>query len=307
MEPAAAVHEPVMVAEAVNALGCRSGGFWVDATLGAGGHAAVLLERSSPDGFLLGIDRDTEILGLAAARLAPYAGRFELVHGNFGDVEAILANAGRGPVDGLLVDLGLSSLQLDLPERGFSFRSDAPLDMRMDRGEPGTALELLATASEEELADIIYLYGEERKSRRIARAICNERGRGGVLTTQQLANAVAGAVGGRGPRGGHIHPATLTFQALRIAVNGELAALAALLTALPAILAPGGRACVIAYHSLEDRAVKRAFRALAPIGRAAGPRAFTVLTKRPERPGAEELQRNPRSRSARLRAIARAA
>jgi 16S rRNA (cytosine1402-N4)-methyltransferase len=209
--------------------------------------------------------------------------------------------------DGLLIDLGLSSLQLDLPERGFSFRTDAALDMRMDRGEPGTALDLVATASEEELANIIYEYGEERKSRRIARAICREREKGGVLTTQRLANAVAGAVGGRGPRGGHIHPATLTFQALRIAVNGELEALAAVLTALPTILAPGGRACVIAYHSLEDRAVKQAFRALAPLTRTKEPRPFTLLTRKPERPGAEELQRNPRSRSARLRAIARAA
>ena len=179
--------------------------------------------------------------------------------------------------------------------------------MRMDRGETGTALDLVNTASEEELANIIYEYGEERKSRRIARAICRERERGGTLTTQRLAGAVAGAVGGRGPRGGHIHPATLTFQALRIAVNAELDALASVLTALPALLAPGGRACVIAYHSLEDRAVKQAFRALAPLGRAIKAPAFTLLTKKPERPGDEELQRNPRSRSARLRAIARAA
>jgi len=307
MEPPVAVHEPVMVAEVVSALGCHPGGFWVDATLGAGGHAAAILARSSPDGFVLGIDRDKEILGLAATRLAAYAGRFALVHGNFGELSAILTRAARGLVDGLLIDLGLSSLQLDLPERGFSFRSDAPLDMRMDRSEQGTALDLVATASEEELADIIYRYGEERKSRRIARAIRRERELGGALTTQRLAGAVAGAVGGRGPRGGHIHPATLTFQALRIAVNGELEALAALLAALPAILAPGGRVCVIAYHSLEDRAVKQAFRALAPLGRSVEPRAFTLLTRKPERPGADELQRNPRSRSARLRAIARAA
>lgn len=307
MEPAVAVHEPVMVDEVVRALGCHPGGFWVDATLGAGGHAAAMLARSSPDGFVLGIDRDTEILDLAATRLAAYAGRFELVHGNFGDLGAILARAARGLADGLLIDLGLSSLQLDLPERGFSFRSDAPLDMRMDRGQQGTAGDLVDTASEEELANIIYQYGEERKSRRIARAICREREKGGLMTTQRLANAVAGAVGSRGPRGGHIHPATLTFQALRIAVNDELAALAAVLAALPAIVAPGGRACVIAYHSLEDRAVKQAFRALAPIARAVAPPAFTLLTKKPVRPGAEELQRNPRSRSARLRAIARAA
>ena len=296
-----------MVDEVLRALGCRPGGLWVDATVGAGGHAAAMLERTSPDGFVLGIDRDTEILGIAAQRLAAYPGRFELVHGNFGEVSTVLARTARGLADGVLIDLGLSSLQLDQPERGFSFRSDAPLDMRMDRGEQRTALDLVATASEEELARIIYEYGEERKSRRIARAICRERERGGSLTTQRLAEAVAGAVGGRGPRGGHIHPATLTFQALRIAVNGELEALASVLAALPAVLAPGGRACVIAYHSLEDRAVKQAFRALAPIGRSTKPPAFTLLTKKPVRPGVEELQRNPRSRSARLRAIARAA
>jgi len=302
-----AVHDPVMVAEVVSALGCRPGGFWVDATVGAGGHAAAILEHTAPNGFLLGIDRDQEILERAAAHLAAYSGRCELAHGNFGELGAILARKGRGPVDGVLIDLGLSSLQLDQPERGFSFRTDAPLDMRMDRGERDTALDLVTSAREEELARIIYEYGEERKSRRIARAICRERERGGVLTTQRLAQAVAGAIGGHGPRSGRIHPATRTFQALRIAVNGELEALAAALAAIPALLAPGGRACVIAYHSLEDRAVKQAFRALAPLGRSAEPAAFFVLTKKPERPGAAELQRNPRARSARLRAIARAA
>jgi 16S rRNA (cytosine1402-N4)-methyltransferase len=296
-----------MVEEALGALGCRPGGFWVDATVGAGGHAAAILERTAPDGFLLGVDRDREILEPAAARLAAYAGRFALVQGNFGELGAILARAGRGPVNGVLIDLGLSSLQLDLPERGFSFRADAPLDMRMDRGELGTALDLVASASEEELARIIYRYGEEPKSRSIARAICRERDRGGALTTQRLAGAVAAAVGGRGPRAGRIHPATRTFQALRIAVNRELEALAAALAAIPALLAPGGRACIIAYHSLEDRAVKQAFRALAHRGRAAEPAAFTLLTKKPARPGEDELRRNPRARSARLRAIARAA
>jgi 16S rRNA (cytosine1402-N4)-methyltransferase len=303
----AEVHDPVMVAEAVEALGCRPGGLWVDATVGAGGHAAAILEQTQPDGFLIGIDRDREILAIAATRLAQHAGRFELVHGNFGDLGEILARLGRGAADGILIDLGLSSLQLDLPERGFSFRTDGPLDMRMDRGEAGTALDLVAAACEEELARIIYEYGEERKSRRIARAICRERDRGGPLTTQRLAEAVAGAVGERGPRRGRIHPATLTFQALRIAVNAELDALAAALAAIPASLAPGGRACIIAYHSLEDRAVKRAFRALGQRGSDGAPAAFTVLTNKPLRPGADELQRNARARSARLRAIARAA
>ncbi len=307
MAPVAAVHDPVMVAEVVSALGCRPGGLWVDATVGAGGHAQAILEQTAPDGFVLGIDRDREILELAAAHLAAHAGRFELVHGNFSELGAILVRAGKGQADGVLIDLGLSSLQLDQPERGFSFRADAPLDMRMDRSEPGTAFDLVRSASEEELARIIFEYGEERKSRRIARAICRERDQGGLMTTRRLASAVASAIGGRGPRGGQIHPATLTFQALRIAVNGELEALAAALAALPEALAPGGRACVIAYHSLEDRSVKRAFRALAPLGRSSKPPAFTLITKKPERPGSAELRRNPRARSARLRAIARAA
>jgi 16S rRNA (cytosine1402-N4)-methyltransferase len=303
----AEVHDPVMVAEAVEALGCRPGGLWVDATVGAGGHAAAVLERTAPDGFLIGVDRDREILEIAARRLAPYAGRFALVPGAFGRLGEIVSGAGRGLADGVLIDLGLSSLQLDDPGRGFSFRADAPLDMRMDRGEGRTALDLVSSTDEEELARIIYEYGEEPQSRRIARAIRRERERGGSLTTQRLAGAIAGAVGGRGPRGGRIHPATRTFQALRIAVNRELEELAAALAALPAVLGPGGRACVIAYHSLEDRAVKQAFRAWSHRGRGAGPAPFSLLTKKPARPSAGELRRNPRARSARLRAIARAA
>lgn len=307
MATPAAVHEPVMVAEAVSALGCRPGGFWVDATLGAGGHAAAILESTAPDGFLLGIDRDREILKLAGERLAAYAGRFELAHGNFSELGAVLERAGKGPVNGVLLDLGISSLQIDRPERGFSFRADAPLDMRMDRTEGRTALDLVASAREEELARIIFEYGEEHRSRRIARAICLEREHAGALTTQRLAAAIAGAIGAGGPRGGRIHPATRTFQALRIAVNRELEALAEVLAAIPGLLAPGGRACIISYHSLEDRAVKQAFRALAPPGRSRQPAAFELLTKKPQRPGKDELRRNPRARSARLRAIARAA
>jgi 16S rRNA (cytosine1402-N4)-methyltransferase len=303
----AEVHDPVMVAEAVDALGCRPGGLWVDATVGAGGHAAAILERTAPDGFLVGVDRDREILELAARRLLPYAGRFALVHGTFGGLGEIVTGAGKGLADGVLIDLGLSSLQLDDPGRGFSFRADAPLDMRMDRGEARTALDLVASADDEELARIIYEYGEEPQSRRIARAIRRERERGGALTTQRLAAAIAAAVGGRGPRGGRIHPATRTFQALRIAVNRELEELAAALEALPAVLAPGGRACVIAYHSLEDRAVKQAFRAWSHRGRGEAPAPFALLTKKPARPSADEIRRNPRARSARLRAIARAA
>ncbi|HEY5999455.1 MAG TPA: 16S rRNA (cytosine(1402)-N(4))-methyltransferase RsmH, partial [bacterium] len=193
----AEVHDPVMVAEAVDALGCRPGGLWVDATVGAGGHAAAILERTAPDGFLIGIDRDREILEAASRRLAPHAGRFALVHGTFGRLGEIVTGAGRGPAAGVLIDLGLSSLQLDEADRGFSFRADAPLDMRMDRSDGATALELIASLDETELARIIYEYGEEPQSRRIARAIRRERERGGALTTQRLAAAVAAAVGGR--------------------------------------------------------------------------------------------------------------
>jgi 16S rRNA (cytosine1402-N4)-methyltransferase len=294
-----------MAREAVEALGCRPGGTWVDATVGAGGHAAAILAATAPDGFLLGIDRDREILAAAAQRLTAYAGRFALAHGNFGDLAAIVAaEVPGGVVDGVLMDLGISSLQVDDPGRGFSFRADAPLDMRMDREADGTALDLVLGADEEELARVIFVYGEERKSRRIARAICRERERGGALTTATLATVVAGAVGGRGPRSARIHPATRTFQALRIAVNRELEALDLALAAVPGLLAPGGRFCVIAYHSLEDRAVKRAFQALARPGEGA---AFTRVTKKPLRPGPAELAANPRSRSARLRAVARAA
>jgi 16S rRNA (cytosine1402-N4)-methyltransferase len=207
----------------------------------------------------------------------------------------------------VLIDLGLSSLQLDEAGRGFSFRADAPLDMRMDRSGGETALELVASLDEEELARIIYLYGEEPRSRRIARAIRREHERGGALTTQRLAAAIAAAVGGRGPRAGRIHPATQTFQALRIAVNREIEELDAALAALPGALAPGGRACVIAYHSLEDRAVKQAFRSWSHRGRGEAPAPFALLTKKPARPSADEIRRNPRARSARLRAIARAA
>jgi 16S rRNA (cytosine1402-N4)-methyltransferase len=295
-----------MVHEVVTALDCRAGGTYVDATVGAGGHAAALLEASAPGGFLVGLDRDREILALAAERLAAYAGRFLLVHANFGDLAEVLAREGRGQVDGVLVDLGLSSLQLDRGERGFSFRVDAPLDMRMDRDEEGTALDLVRDLDEEELARVIFEYGEERKSRRIARAICRERERG-ELTTIRLAETVAGAIGWGGPRGRHIHPATRTFQALRIAVNRELEALDAVLQALPGILAPGGRACILSYHSLEDRAVKRTFREWAHHGVEGSAAEFEVITRKPLRPSEEEVGRNPRARSARLRAVLRAA
>lgn len=295
-----------MVHEVVGALGCRPGGNYVDATVGAGGHAAAILEASGPDGFLVGVDRDGEILALAAERLAAYGGRFVLVQGNFRELRAIVAGEGRDEVDGVLIDLGLSSLQVDCAERGFSFRTDAPLDMRMDRREERTARDLVRDAAEEDLARLIREYGEEPQARRIARAICRERDRG-RLTTLGLAQTIAAAVGGRGPRAGKIHPATRTFQALRIAVNREMEALAGVLQDLPDLLLVNGRACVLSYHSLEARTVKRTFREWAHHGLAGSEARFEVLTKKPVRPSIEEVRSNPRARSACLRAIRRAA
>ena len=280
----------------------RPGGFWVDGTVGVGGHAAEILRRSAPDGRLLGADRDADALAAAAETLAPFGERARLVQADFRELGG-LALAGDAP-DGILLDLGVSSLQLDRPERGFSLKHDGPLDMRMDpRGGP-TAADVVNRASEAELAEIIHRYGEERASRRIARRIVEARRRATLRTTGELAAVVRGAVGrprGR-ERGGppRIDPATRTFQALRIHVNRELEDLGGTLARLAGRLAPRGRLAVIAFHSLEDREVKHAFRALAAAG-------YRLLTRKPVRPGEEEVSRNPRARSARLRALEREA
>jgi 16S rRNA (cytosine1402-N4)-methyltransferase len=267
----------------------------VDGTVGLGGHAAELLRRSAPDGRLLGIDRDGETLERARAALLPFASRARLVHGDYREIPALL---GGEKAAGILLDLGLSSAQLDEPERGFSFQAEGPLDMRMDRTRGETAGEVVNRRPERELADLIYRYGEEPASRRIARAIVEARRRSRIETTTALAEIVRGAAG-RSRRPG-LHPATRTFQALRIRVNRELEALGATLEALALCLAPGGRLAVIAFHSLEDREVKVTFRALLAQG-------FAALTRRPIRPSAEEVRENPRARSARLRAIEREA
>jgi len=274
----------------------RPGGFWVDGTLGAGGHAAALLERCAPDGRLLATDRDAETLDRAPRGLAG-SGRAELVHADFRELPALLDERGARP-DGVLLDLGVSSLQLDDPERGFSFRADGPLDMRLDRSRGETAADLVHGLAECDLADLIYRYGEERASRRVARAIVRARERQPLATTGELA-AVVRRVVPRGRRFG-LDPATRTFQALRIAVNRELEGLGDALRALAARLAPGGRLAVIAFHSLEDREVKHGFRALARDG-------FRLLTRKPIRPGEAERIANPRSRSARLRGLERLA
>ena len=294
-----------MVEEVIQHLAPRGGGVYVDATVGAGGHGAAILESSAPDGYLIGIDRDSEILELAARNLDRYQGRFTLVHANFSTVADVLRAHGSPRVDGLLMDLGISSLQLDRGERGFSFREKAPLDMRMDRSGGMTADELVRNSTEETLTQIIRDYGEERRARRIARSIAAAALTERPLTTESLAAAVVAAVGGRSPRGGKIHPATRTFQALRIAVNREMEELETLLGAVPDILREEGRCCCIAYHSTEDRIVKNVFRSLARRGKKDLTSPLELLTKKPLFATEEEIHRNPRSRSARLRAVRR--
>ncbi len=275
-------HRPVMVDEVIRFLGGR--GTVVDMTLGAGGHAEALLE--SGVGRLIGVDRDPEALERASARLARFGPRFVGIRARFSEMPV------ESRADGFLYDLGVSSMQLERPERGFSFRQPGPLDMRMDP-EAESAADLVNSASEDELARILFEYGEERRSRRVAAAIVRARARRRIETTDELARVVAGAVGGR--RGGP-HPARRTFQALRIAVNRELEELTASLPRAVGLLAPGGRVVVIAYHSLEDRIVKRCF---------SSDERLVELTHKPLRPAAEEVARNPRARSARLRAAER--
>jgi 16S rRNA (cytosine1402-N4)-methyltransferase len=286
-------HASVLLAEALELLAVRPGGLWVDGTVGLGGHAEAMLRASAPDGRLLGTDRDAEALCLARERLAPFGGRARLVAADFREIPRHLAGE---CADGILLDLGVSSLQLDNPGRGFSFQAEGPLDMRMDREEGETAADLVNRLPEGELADLIYEYGEERASRRIARAIVHEREREPIRTTLRLADVVRRSAG-RSRRPGH-NPATRTFQALRIRTNRELDGLGEAIVALAACLRPGGRMAVIAFHSLEDRPVKQAFRGLDGSG-------YRRLVKKPVRPGEAEARANPRARSARLRAIAR--
>lgn len=304
--PSGPRHEPVMVNEAVEGLAVRPGGHYVDATVGLGGHARAILEASQPGGRLLGIDRDPQALAIAAERLSAFGDAVVLVRGSYADVEAICAEHGFAPVDGMLLDLGVSSLQLEQAGRGFSFRRDEALDMRMDPDQPLTAAALVNETDEEELAGIIWEYGEERRSRRIARAILERRP---IRTTGELAGVIEQAVGrGRG-RTNNIHPATLTFQALRIAVNQELTHLDAVLASAHGLLeATGGRLVVISFHSLEDRRVKEYIRdhsAARPRERWAPdvepPPSWRRVTRRVRKPSEAEVARNPRSRSARLR------
>jgi 16S rRNA (cytosine1402-N4)-methyltransferase len=291
-------HAPVMVAEALRWLEPARGGVFVDCTLGLGGHSQALLESGASR--VIAIDRDTEAIALARERLDAYGDRVDIVHANYRDLGAVLDARGVAAVDGVLADLGVSSMQLDAVERGFSFRGDAPLDMRMDRSQGPTAADRLREASEGELADVIYQYGEERHSRRIARALVRARDERPVSTTGELAAIVRRAVPHRGYQ--RIDPATRTFQALRIWVNGELEGLEQFVRDAVQRLRAGARLVVIAFHSLEDRIVKHTLRGL---DREAG--AVRVLTARPETAGEDEIARNPRARSAKLRAAERLA
>jgi 16S rRNA (cytosine1402-N4)-methyltransferase len=299
-------HVPVMVDEVLEGLAIRPGGRYVDGTVGLGGHALAILRAAQPGGRLLGIDRDPQALEAAAERLAEFGDAVVLVHGNYEDVAAICEEHGFEAVDGLLLDLGVSSLQLEQAGRGFSFQRDEPLDMRMDPGQELTAAEIVNDTEEKELADIIWRYGEERRSRRIARAIVANRP---IQTTGALAGVIEQAVGrGRG-RSNTIHPATLTFQALRIAVNQELSHLEAVLASAHGLLeATGGRLVVISFHSLEDRRVKEYIRdhsADRPRDRwapdASPPPSWRRVTRRVRQASDDEIARNPRARSARLR------
>jgi len=293
-------HEPVLVEEILFWLQCKPGGVYVDCTLGYAGLAARLLDRTAPDGILVGIDRDAAALAESRMRLREVAHRVHFRHGNFCDLKALIMGSGVSRVDGVIFDLGVSSPQLDRAERGFSFREDGPLDMRMDQREGRTAADLVRDLPETELADLIYQLGEERYSRRIARAIVQARMQGVIGTTWQLAAVVERSVPAS-YRHGRIHCATRTFQALRIAVNRELDVLEPALRDAVDILAPGGRVCAVSFHSLEDRIVKHTFRSLAN-----GPEASVrVLTKKPVIASENERSRNPRSRSAKLRVVER--
>lgn len=286
-------HVSVLLAETLELLAVRPGGLWVDGTVGLGGHAEAVLHACAPDGRLVGLDRDGETLERARARLAPFGERVRLEQGDYREIPERLAGE---KADGILLDLGISSVQLDDAERGFSFQAEGPLDMRMDRSSGETAADVVNRTRESELADLLHEYGEEPAARRIARAIAFARERKPLATTRELADVVRRAAP-RSRRPG-LHPATRTFQALRIRVNRELDGLAGAFERAASCLAPGGRMAVIAFHSLEDRASKEAFRALST-------RGFRLLTKKPVRPGEDEVRANPRARSARLRALRR--
>ena len=294
-----AIHVAVLLKEAIDFLAVRRAGTYIDATVGLGGHSYEIARRLGAPGHLIGLDKDPVALEIARRKLAPRGDdwpRITLLHRSFAE---IASGEPAATVDGILADLGLSSLQLDDATRGFSFQAEGPLDMRMDPHSERTAEQVVNHLDERQLADVIYEFGEERRSRRIARAICRSRP---IRTTAQLADVISAAARPMNPEQRRIHPATRTFQALRIFVNRELDDLKALLAAAPQILKPGGRVVIISFHSLEDRIVKDAFREGAAHGK---DMVYRILTKKPVTASEEESDRNPRARSAKLRAAER--
>jgi len=302
-------HTPVMLEKVLQSLRCKPGGIYVDGTLGGGGHARAILENTAPDGLLIGIDRDDDALLESEKRLQPFGQRKILIKGNFADIGEILTNLNIGKVDGILLDLGVSSHQLDTADRGFSFSLDAPLDMRMDQSSRYRAYDLVNLSPEKELRKVIRDYGEEPMAGRIARAILAKRASAPIRTTIELADVVCRAVRRQGVRK-KVHPATRTFQAIRIAVNQELSNLSTAMDAGIDQLGQGGRFSIISFHSLEDRIVKETFRSWEgrcqcppglPVCQCQREAKLRVLTRKPLRPEADESETNPRARSARLR------
>lgn len=304
-------HIPVMLGPVLELLNCKPGGIYVDATLGGGGYSQAILDRSAPEGVVLGLDWDQEAIDRVRERLGGYAGRFIPEKADYADIRTVLLRHRLDAVDGIVADLGLSSFQIEDPERGFSFNLGGPLDMRMNRDLTLTAADLVNSLSEQDLANLIFRYGEERLSRRIARAIAAERKKQRITETLELAELVRRAVP-KTKDSARIHPATRTFQALRIAVNHELESLERFLPEALAALKPGGRLCIVAFHSLEDRIVKETFRKWAQSCRC--PRELAVcecggrplvrlLSRKALRPSLSEIESNARARSARLRAV----
>ena len=299
-------HRPVLYQEIIHTIAPARGKKYVDGTLGAGGHAWGLLEGSSPDGCLLGLDVDTQAIALAHQRLAEFGARVTLVQASYTTLSEQLENLGWDSVDGIVLDLGASSMQFDTPGRGFSFQHAGPLDMRFDTTAPLTAADIVNTWDGESIANVLYRYGEERRSRQIAKAILRARP---LKTTHQLAEVVVKAF--RGPRKSRLHPATRTFQALRIAVNQELEAIEEVLPQAVDALAPKGRLAVISFHSLEDRIVKQFFRRRSvdevdsdqPFSSVMRQASVRLINRKPIIPGEEEVLNNPRARSAKLRIV----
>lgn len=306
-------HVSVLLKETIDYLNINPDGVYVDCTLGGAGHSTQIVQHLSPKGRLIGIDQDQDAIRVAGERLAPYADRVTLVNDNFHNLNQVLDNLQLQAVDGLVFDLGVSSYQLDTPERGFSYQHDAPLDMRMGQDNPLTAYQVVNEWSEEELNDIIWKYGEERWAKRVAQFIVRERKNQAIETTGQLVEVIKKAIPA-GARQDGPHPAKRTFQAIRIAVNNELERFEEALKVGVERLVPGGRVCIITFHSLEDRIAKQVLSNLSkscvcpprlPICQCNGKRMVKVITNKPILPSPEELETNPRSRSAKLRVAQR--